>query len=305
MSRGWRFALTALSILVLAGCAGFDYKQAKEAKPGGSPFDQALYKEYLAQSKSEYDQGNYRSSDKWANNAIMASKGQTPKPTAVSDWNLPSAVAPEMTTARQRLQAGLDKGGGNVAPNEMAKAQVGWDCWAEQQRVEENFQPEDIAHCRQRFYDNIAKVEAALAPKPAAAAPKADGPKDFLVFFDWDKSVLTAEAKKIIADAVSRAKAAGAKTISVTGFTDRSGSPQYNLGLSVRRAESVRAEMVRQGIPASAITIEGRGEADPLVPTADGVREPQNRRAAIAFAKMGASLQPATNPRELVHIGIN
>ena len=298
MRRGWKRTVAVLSILGLAGCAGFKYNEVKDAKPKGSAFDQALFKEYLAESKSEYTQANYTSSDRWAAAAAMAANGQTPKPTQVSDWQLPTAVVPEMTTARQRLQAALDKGGGNVAPNEMAKAQVGWDCWCEQQRVQENFQPDDIAHCRTQFYDNIAKVEAAMAPKPAAA--KVESPKEFLVFFDWDKSTLTPEARKIIADAVAFAKSTGAKAIKVTGFTDRSGTPQYNLGLSVRRAEAVQAEMAQLGVPLTNIKVEGRGEEDPLVPTADGVREPQNRRAAISFPKMGASSEPAN--KEVVHI---
>ncbi|MBK8175376.1 MAG: OmpA family protein [Rhodospirillales bacterium] len=305
MLRGWKVSLAVASIVALAGCAGLDYNEAKTLKPSGSAFDQALYKEYIAESKSEYEQGNYRSSDKWAGDATMAAKGQTPKPTQVSDWHLPSAVVPEMTTARTRLQAALDKGGGTAAPTEMAKAQVGWDCWCEQQRVEENFQPDDIAACRSRYYDNIAKVEAALAPKPAPApAPKAMAPKDYLVFFDWNKSTLTPEAKKIIADAVAHAKASGAKMVKVVGYTDRSGTPQYNLGLSVRRAEAVEAEMAKLGVPPSAVKVEGKGEEDPLVPTADGVREPQNRRAAISFPSMGASLDPANDNREYVYIGI-
>ena len=302
MRRGCRHALAALSIFAVAGCAGFNYNEAKSMKPGGSPFDQALYKEYLAQSKSEYEQANYTSSDLWASKASSAAKGQTPKPSQVSDWRLPSAVTPEITTARQRLQAALDKGGGSVAPNEMAMAQVGFDCWCEQQRVEENFQPDDIAHCRRMFYDNIAKVEAAMAPKPTAAKP--EPVKDFMVFFDWDKATLTPEARKIITDAATHAKASGAKQVKVVGFTDTSGSPAYNMRLSVRRAESVRAEMARLGVPAANISIEGRGQTDLLVPTADGVREPQNRRATIGFPKMGASLTPANDDREMAQIEI-
>jgi OOP family OmpA-OmpF porin len=281
---------------------GFKYNEVKNVQPKGAAFDQALSKEYLAQSKSEYTQANYSSSDRWATDAALAAKGQTPKPTQVSDWHLPSAVVPEMTTARQRLQAALDKGGGNVAPNEMAKAQVGWDCWCEQQRVEENFQTDDIAACRTQFYDNLAKVEAALAPAPKPVAAKVEAPKDYLVFFDWNKSTLTPEARKIIADAVAYGKSIGAKTVKVTGYTDRSGTAQYNLGLSVRRADAVEAEMAKLGVPPTSIKVGGKGEEDPLVPTADGVREPQNRRAAISFPKVGASLQPAGD-KEFVHIG--
>ncbi len=298
--RGWRFALAALSILAMAGCVGFDYNQAKTMKPGGSPFDQALFKEYLGQSKSEFDQANYTSSDLWAGKASAAAKGQTPKPSQVSDWRLPSAVTPEATTARQRLQAALDKGGGNVLPSEMAKAQVGFDCWMEQQRVEENFQPDDIAHCRQMFYDNIAKVEGAMAPKPTAAKP--EPVKDFMVFFDWNKANLTPEAQKLIADAAAQAKTTGAKQVHIVGFTDTSGSAAYNMRLSVRRAEAVKAEMVRLGVPANIISVEGRGQTDLLVPTADNVREPQNRRATIGFPKTSAMLSPANDDREMAQI---
>ncbi len=218
---------------------------------------------------------------------MLAAKGQTPKPTQLSDWQLPSSWTSELTTARQRLQAALDKGGATAAPAEMAKAQVGFDCWAEQTRVQENFQPDDIAYCRKKFNDNIAKVEAAM--KPAAAAPPAK-PSDFLVFFDWDKYNLTPEAMKIIADAVAAAKKEGAKTIKIVGHTDTSGSAAYNLKLSERRANAVAAQMVKLGIPATSLVTVGRGQEDLLVPTPDGVREPQNRRAAISFPRMGAQL---------------
>ena len=71
--------------------------------------------------------------------------------------------------------------------------------------------------------------------------------------------------------------------MTLTGHTDRSGSEQYNMALSLRRAEAVKANMIRQGIPANAIVVIGKGESQPLVPTADGVREPQNRRVEIVI----------------------
>ena len=66
MRRGWKRTVAVLSILGLAGCVGFKYNEVKDAKPKGSAFDQALFKEYLAESKSEYTQANYTSSDRWA-----------------------------------------------------------------------------------------------------------------------------------------------------------------------------------------------------------------------------------------------
>ena len=100
-------------------------------------------------------------------------------------------------------------------------------------------------------------------------------------YFDWDKAVLTPEGRRVVADAAQAFQTSGRSTIVATGYTDLSGPPAYNYKLSERRAAAVKAELVRLGIPATAITTIGRGENDPLVPTADGVREPQNRRVEI------------------------
>ena len=69
--------------------------------------------------------------------------------------------------------------------------------------------------------------------------------------------------------------------IEVQGNADRSGTPAYNQRLSLRRAQTVAAELVRNGVPRTAIDIQAFGDTRPLVPTAPGVREPQNRRVAI------------------------
>ncbi|MBV9332188.1 MAG: OmpA family protein, partial [Alphaproteobacteria bacterium] len=73
----------------------------------------------------------------------------------------------------------------------------------------------------------------------------------------------------------------GAVRVMVTGHTDTVGSDRYNQALSVRRAQSVKGEMERDGMDGGAISIEGKSFHDPLVPTGPGVREPQNRRAVI------------------------
>ena len=69
--------------------------------------------------------------------------------------------------------------------------------------------------------------------------------------------------------------------IEVNGYTDTSGTPKYNMGLSIRRANAVKAELIKDGVPANAITMQGFGETHLLVPTGPGVREPQNRRVEI------------------------
>ena len=117
------------------------------------------------------------------------------------------------------------------------------------------------------------------APAVAAAAPVASA-RTFLVFFDWSKADLTDRARQIIGEAAS-ARGAGVTRIEVNGFTDRSGPADYNMQLSIRRANAVAAELVRRGVPRNEIVTRGFGEENNLVPTADGVREPQNRRVEI------------------------
>jgi outer membrane protein OmpA-like peptidoglycan-associated protein len=124
-----------------------------------------------------------------------------------------------------------------------------------------------------RYAFNAAPVVAAAAAPVAAA-------KTFLVFFDWSKADLTDRARQIIGEAAS-ARGQGVTRIEVNGFTDRSGPASYNMGLSQRRANAVAAELVRRGVPRNEIVTRGFGEENNLVPTADGVREPQNRRVEI------------------------
>ncbi|MDT7951273.1 MAG: OmpA family protein [Acetobacteraceae bacterium] len=125
---------------------------------------------------------------------------------------------------------------------------------------------------------------AAPPPPPAApvaAAPAREAARTYLVFFDWDRADLTPRARQVVQEAAQATTRVQVTRIQVNGYTDTSGTPQYNQGLSVRRAQNVANELVRDGVPRGAISIQGFGETHLLVPTANGVREPQNRRVEI------------------------
>jgi OOP family OmpA-OmpF porin len=131
-------------------------------------------------------------------------------------------------------------------------------------------------------YQLFTPPPPAPAPAPAPVAAPAPAPaKTYLVFFDWDKYNLTPRATEIIAEAATDSKTANTTTLNVSGYTDTSGTPNYNQGLSERRAKAVAGQLVADGVPASAIEIHAYGETHLLVPTGPGVREPQNRRVEI------------------------
>jgi len=127
---------------------------------------------------------------------------------------------------------------------------------------------------------------APLPPPPAPPPPPPQavcnkGP--YIVFFDWDKSDITPEAATILDSAIGAYANCESVPIMLAGYTDRSGSMQYNMGLSERRNASVHSYLTARGIPDGAITSQAFGESNPRVPTADGVRELQNRRVEITY----------------------
>ena len=137
------------------------------------------------------------------------------------------------------------------------------------------FQNQPIHHIQPPAVRPI--VTAAPAPVPA---------RSYLVFFDWNQYALTSRARQIVVEAAHATSYVHTTRINVNGYTDSSAAPgpagqKYNYALSVKRARSVEAELIRNGVPASEIVIRGYGDTNPLVPTAPNTREPQNRRVEI------------------------
>ena len=123
------------------------------------------------------------------------------------------------------------------------------------------------------------------ADEPAYVPPPPPPPvaREFVVYFDWDRSDLTAEARQVVTQAANYAKSGRPTRILVVGHADTSGSAAYNVGLSNRRARTVADALVAQGVNGGVISLDGKGETQLARPTADGVREPLNRRATIGI----------------------
>jgi outer membrane protein OmpA-like peptidoglycan-associated protein len=120
-----------------------------------------------------------------------------------------------------------------------------------------------------------APVEAPVVVAPPAA------PKQFIVFFGFNKCNITAEADAVLSEAASSAKSTGSASVKVVGHTDTSGSPKYNQKLSECRANAVKTNLVGKGVGEGSISTSGKGESELMVQTGDSVKEPQNRRATV------------------------
>ena len=119
-------------------------------------------------------------------------------------------------------------------------------------------------------------------PPPPPPAPVCNtGP--YIVFFDWDKSNLRPDAASVLDNAVAQYASCGNARVMLAGHADKSGSASYNVGLSQRRNATVRSYLESNGVSGSAISTEAFGETAPLVQTADGEREPQNRRVEVSY----------------------
>lgn len=284
-------AVLALSVaaLVLSACATTTaLDQLETATPSGSAFTQALFHNYsfLAHSLRSartgdddvdpftlFDDGGNTDmlAEAFAAKAMIAASGTEPDPEPSFD--------DESAAARDRLLRALVDGKDRF-PEDAARAQTTFDCWMLNRTVES--QHAAAEQCHSQFMSAVTRLEAELHPA-APPPPPPPATADYTVYFDFDSWTLTGEQLTVLQKAISTARAGRQSRITVVGHTDTSGSAAYNQGLSVKRANVVVEALVDMGARREAIQASGVGKTDLAVPTADGVREPKNRRTVITL----------------------
>ncbi len=116
-----------------------------------------------------------------------------------------------------------------------------------------------------------------------ALAAQPEPPVRFLLYFKSDSIKLTKQSRKLLPKVLAAIKDKGSVDISVIGHADRAGDEHYNVIISTRRAQMVRKLLIKQGVDPANIEATSHGEKYPLVPTADGVHEPLNRRVEVVI----------------------
>ncbi len=269
----------------------------------GTVFMNTLYKGYEALSEERTWATDLLDGEHFNHKARRAARRSSVMPDEIMDRELVEADIPDLSASLVRLRTAYDRGGRTIAPELAATAQVSFDCWIEAAeganpdvgwRSHAAKRQEDVERCRDQFEKAISDLEAVTyfrltefrkpAGSPAAPEPVpqiAAAPEPFTVYFAWNDDVVDSAGNRVIDDAVAAANDLGIADYTITGHADRSGPEDYNLQLSLRRADAVRSALIARGVKEGGISVAGRGEAEPAVPTADGVREPANRRVEI------------------------
>jgi outer membrane protein OmpA-like peptidoglycan-associated protein len=249
--------------------------RARAAQPSGA-FATSAYTDLMKHAEYEYEQTDFRDAMYHANKATAVASGETITPQNPSERMLPADKVAEIQDGYTRLNAVLAAGAAESKPDPAGVALGEFDCWIEQQ--EENFQPADIAACRDAFFAALVQLEE----QPQASAQVGElTALSTDVFFDFDKSVIKpagAEELDKVADTVVRDTTAN---ILVWGFTDTAGPKEYNQLLSERRANSVADYLETKGVARSRMQVEGFGETKLRVETPDNTPNAENRRVEI------------------------
>ena len=267
----------------------FDTTSADDRDASGTAFVNGLYSGYLA-LRDEMG-GDYVDTEHFNQKALRAARRSNVMPDQAQDRRLNDDDYRTFRLAWKRIYDAWDRGGRSLAPGDAAKAQVSYDCWIE---AVEAGNGERADRCKGDFETAMAAVEKAATlsltpgegkPKPVMAAPAPavapEAPKPFIVFFGFASTEVTAAGGRVIDEAVAAAERLGIVDFTITGHADRAGAEDFNMILSLQRAEAVRDALVARGVKANGISVAGRGEAEPAVATPDGVREPANRRVEI------------------------
>ena len=259
--------------------ASFNLSKLREhSAQSPTSFTDALATNYAQLASSLYDeQHDFADTDYFSRKGLAAADGAVVPPENNGNWLIPLEVPDgfrtELATSRDRLLKALDGGARDRLPLVAARAQVSYDCWVE--RMEDDWKAAIDGPCRKQFLEAVAQLEG--GPPPAAAP----SPREFRVYFEFDRSALLPEAQQILSQVIALAKQQPGLRIVLVGKADLAGSDSYNLRLSKRRAEAVRDALVRSGIAAARIDTRYVGDRQPPVPTAPGVREPRNRLVEI------------------------
>jgi len=186
----------------------------------------------------------------------------------------PEALRPSDRTARNDLIVLLPKPNGKIG-GVVVRTEDGKELLLDKAyagaHIDGPGEMERVTYDADRARSEFSSVVAALPGRPAT----------FLLYFLEGKDELTPDSEREVERVFTEIAARPYPEILIIGHTDAVGNAQFNDQLSRQRAQRVREDLIQRGIPADRVEVSSRGKREPLIPTAEGVSEPRNRRVEI------------------------
>ena len=279
-----RYVIAALALLCfLTGCdSTSSLRELRSAQPTGDAYQKALaadYRDFAQEKESHYD---WWTSKYFADKGLMAAYGRDIEPEDPTNWGISETQLPEFTDARTKLMEAITNNR-STQPELTASGVVAYDKWVEV--AHNQWDVWRIEEERDAFFGILAKLSqvhtAEVTGNPATRAATPQESTSTILYFPLNQATLGDSANAALAELVRYIQSAGNVTVTINGHTDRSGTEEYNMQLSEKRAKFVMEALKAAGVPEKIMKYFAFGESDPAVPTADGVKEPKNRRVEI------------------------
>lgn len=266
------------------GWGAFDTTSSEAMQPAGLAFDQTLFAGYRELSVARRAANDMRDGELFNHKAAAAARRSSVLPEAPSDRELSDEDRAAFQAALNRMRAFFERGARETAPETAATAQVKYDCWIE---AAEWGRSDEANACKSAYQEAmnelsvmadyaLSEVEFQSRKAPMMAAVPLQ-PEGYLVYFEWDSTVMTPAGLAGLNEAIRAGLAHPDTEINLVGHADTSGLAPYNQTLSEQRALVVLEAMTAAGIAYDRFMWKGVGQTMLLVPTPDGVREQGNR----------------------------
>ena len=287
-----------ICLLFLWSCSASYKELSNMEEKNPANFQEYLLNEYKLKATFEAEEmHDWNSAKLYSEKALKSLETDKIYPEEVSYWKLPDENVEEITIAYDNLMS-IYNDAKVIDPMNLAKAISSLDCWSEQQ--EENWQTWDINSCKEDFLktmhniyekiaseekkidnnDQISKLENTTSDDVTIVTKNKTNEVMQIIYFDFDKFNLSNVSKNKIKSFIIN-NGSQINEYLVIGHTDTKGSKNYNLSLSIKRAEVVKEILIDYGIKSSSIKILGRGEETLAIQTPDDTKQPANRRVEI------------------------
>ena len=287
-----------ICLLFLWSCSASYKELSNMEEKNPANFQEYLLNEYKLKATFEAEEmHDWNSAKLYSEKALKSLETDKIYPEEVSYWKLPDENVEEITIAYDNLMS-IYNDAKVIDPMNLAKAISSLDCWSEQQ--EENWQTWDINSCKEDFLktmhniyekiaseekiidnnDQISKLENTTSDDVTIVTKNKTNEVMQIIYFDFDKFNLSNVSKNKINSFITK-NGSQINEYLVIGHTDTKGSKNYNLSLSIKRAEVVKEILIDYGIKSSSIKILGRGEETLAIQTPDDTKQPANRRVEI------------------------